>query len=1206
MKRLGLLIVVLFLHTVLMAQTVTFTGRNIALEKAFIEIEAQTGYLVVCNITLLKEAKPVTVSARDLPLQDFLEQVLRNQELEYAITNKNIIISRKPAGPSRAKPMPPVMVTADINGQVLDDEGKPVPGATVAIRGTTHAISADGDGKFRLNAVAETAVVVISAVGFQSVEFSFKNGEAIRKSQHGLVSTGSSGNVVIRLEREVKAMNEVVINSGYYKTTARRTTGSTAVVTAEQLKGKPLANIDNLLQGKVAGLSVKAVSGRPGQSANIRIRGTNTITGNAEPLWVVDGVPLQKDIPSISSSQIKAGDFNTIFTGGIAGINPNDIASVTVLKDASAAAIYGSRAAGGVIVVTTKRGQAGKMKVSYSNNLSLTLKPQRDPGLMNSAEKIAWEQELWDQFSAEGFANNSHYPVIGLVGMVRSGQAPYAGLTREEQDAVLKDAASRSTDWFDELFRNSLSQSHYLSLSGGTNANTYYVSMGYSTNNGLVQKTSYDRYNVNAKIDMKPGKKLTIGLLTDLSMQNSKSPSADQDLFRYAYFANPYERPYNEDGSYRADNTFYNLKAVNGGGYDIYTPPNGVNIFREINETSNVGKNFSGTVTADLNYRITRHLKFTGLGSFSYTDNRSDNINGRYTNTAFKDRLYFDAYPSTRTYGSITQTTSNISAYLLRGQLQYDRRIDADHYISALAGSEIRSQKGKTLFAKRYGYDEVTGNAAMPLPPSGMPVDYDKLTAYANMVNALSGQSIVEDAFASFYGSADYSFRGKYVASLTARTDGSNNFGSDQQFNPTWSAGLAWNIDQEAFMDNLKNVVNSLTFRVATGFTGNVNKSVFPQLIMNYSSNFRRTDDDYYRMGYIQNAPNKNLRWERTNDLKAAIDFGLFSSRINGAVEVYTRTSKDLVTRLRVPSTTGFTDQQFNTSEIQNRGIEFTLSTVNIKTKDLTWSTSVNVAYNENELTRFTTPTGLRNLDIGAQVGYPIGAIFSGKIIGIDPETGIYKYQLRPDAVITSNADLRDPSNYLFYLGPQNAPVTGGFNTSLRYKNLTLNIGGNYALGAYILDNISPVVSYSTIDAGNSDTREPIPAPINDLYLNHLNVSRDRVNRWTPSNKSTSAYPRLIDHYASPLFLSQTNPTSSTITNASMLKNISYVRMGSLTLSYGFPQQMINRLKLESLGCSFSVTNLFTFTNYDGIDPETPGAIYPVTRAVSFGFNVGF
>src|SRR5690606_25330751 len=434
-------------------------------------------------------------------------------------------------------------------------------------------------------------------------------------------------------------------------------------------------------------------------------------------------------------------------------------------------------------------------------------------------EKISWEQELWDEFSANGYNNNARYPILGLVGMVRSGRNEYKGLSLTEQDAILAEAASHTTDWFDELFQNSLSQSHYLSFSGGNEFSTYYLSTGYSSNTGLVKNTSYDRYNVNAKIDMNLHRKLQIGFNADLAGQISKGPSSRVDLFKYAYFANPYESPYNEDGSYKADKTYFNLKSINGGGFDDNTPPNGVNIFRELNETSNDAENYSGTLTMNLNYKILDYLKFSGIGSYSYSDNQSDNIIGRYTSAGFADRLYFDGFPSQRTYGSITQTGSGNSSYLLRGQLQFDKTLSSRHQLSALAGTEIRSQKAKSVFSKRYGYDEITGNSSIPVPPKGSSdkIDYNDLISYANMVDYLSGQSIIEDAFASFYASADYSYDKKYVVSLTGRTDGSNNFGSEQQFNPTWSAGFSWNADQESFFEKLSPLVSSLRLSLATG-----------------------------------------------------------------------------------------------------------------------------------------------------------------------------------------------------------------------------------------------------------------------------------------------------------------------------------------------------------------------------------------------------
>ncbi len=1076
----------------------------------------------------------------------------------------------------------------NVSGYVTDEFNNAIGGATITLANGKQVMT-NNEGYFEIKA-AKGEKFKVSFITMIPQELTVQNEKPIR----------------IRLLAYDINVGEVVV-TGYNTTTTRRTTGSVAVVDGELLKDQPLFNVDKLLQGKVAGVIIKSLSGRPGESAEIRIRGTNTITGNAEPLWVVDGVPLQKDIPTISSSQIKAGDFNAIFSGGIAGINANDIESVTVLKDASAAAIYGSRAAGGVIVVTTKRGKAGRMQTTYSNYFSMNAKPQRSLGLMNSSEKIAWEKELWDRYSQQGFLNSTHYPKLGLVGLVRGGVGEFAGLTPDQQEAILQEATLTSTDWFDELFQNSWSQNHYLSFSGGNERNRYYISTGYGNNNGLVQKTLHDRYNIASKLDITPNDRLQIGVNLDFTGQKSKSPSVNQDLFRYAYFANPYEKPYNEDGSYRADRTFYSLKEANGGGYDIYTPPNGFNILREINETSNVSDNYSGSVTTNLRYKISNLFSFSGMGSYSYTNNQSDNVNGKNSNAAFRDRLSFDGYLSTRTYASITQTSSVNNSYMLRGQFEVGNFLKGNNRISALVGSEIRSQRAKSVFSKRYGYDEVTGNASMPVPPKiNDLVNYNDLINYAAIVDALSGQTRTEDAFASFYFSADYNYNRKYTLSLTARTDGSNNFGSDQQFNPTWSAGFSWNVDEENFFETIKPVVNRFTIKAATGYTGNVNRQVSPQLIMDYLTSFRKTYDDYYRIGVISNAPNKNLRWEKTQDYKIAADFGLFKNRISGLVEYYTRTSTDLVTSLAVPSTTGFTSQRYNTSKVQNSGIEFSLNGTIIKKKDFTWSASANAAHNSNKLLKFSTPTGTANTTAGQQEGYPLNSIFTGKVIGIDPATGIYKYQLRPDAVITSNADLRDAANYVFYVGTSDAPLTGGFSTSVSYKQWTMSVGGNFTLNSKIVDEVNPQTNYSTISTTNSDARETIPTSYNDLYLHHLNIPRDRAQVWFQDNPSISDYPRLIDHFAAPIGLSMTNPTSSTITRASMLKDVSYLRVGSIHIGYNLKDEVVKKIRLSSMGFNFSTSNLFTITNYDGIDPETPGAVYPLTRSFSFGLNIGF
>ena len=1065
---------------------------------------------------------------------------------------------------------------------IVDSNGDGLPGSTAKVSGRPVAVVTDADGK---------------------VSFWVHRGDKITLSYLGMQSRVLVANKPISgkitLQDEENTLDQVVVN-GYQRTTKRRVTGSVATIDASDLKGKPLDNLDMMLQGKVAGVDIKAVSGRPGEAAKIRIRGTNTITGNADPLWVVDGVPLQRDIPKIETSQVRSGDFSDIFSKGISGINPNDIESVTVLKDASAAAIYGSRAAGGVIVVTTKRGTEGKMQVNYSTNLSLTTSPPRSADLMTSKEKLAWEQELWDEFSQAKFAKGETYPVIGAVGMIRSGYGRYAGMTREQQDAEIAKLGETNTDWFKQLFRNSFSHSHYLSLSGGGKRSTYYVSMGYENNLGLVKRTSYDRYNLNSKLDITANERIKLGVSVDVSWQKSNGSALGDNPFKYAYFANPYEKPYNADGSYAPDNTFKAIQDINGAP-TTQMPGNGYNIMRELDHTSNVAKNLNVTSILNLSVKLLDNLTFEGLASYGYTNSNDENINDKDTYAAWIDRPFEGSSTvSKRTYSSIFQSSTYNYNYNLRGQLNFFHTFHKRHYLSALLGTEIRGQYAKGIFAKRYGYDRVSGNTSMPTFPAGTKVTEADLKRYAAIIDALSGQNISEDRFASFYLSLDYVLNNRYVASFTARTDGSNNFGRKEQFNPTGSLGLSWNVDQEEFMKPLKPVISSLSIRTAMGYTGNINKTVYPQLVMDYYSRFRQSDDDYYRMGWIKNAPNPLLRWEKTRDMKLSLDLGMFNERLRLGAEFYSRRTYDAVSSVRVPYTTGFSDQVFNTSTLENMGMEFSLSAKVLKTKDWSASLSTNISYNRNKLVKYTPPTsGLAN---GQYQGYPLGSIFGGRITGIDEQTGLYTFQRRPDAVFNTVNDYRNANNYLYYLGTSNAPTTGGYSINVSYKDFSLNLGGSFSLGGKILNDITPYTSYSDISGQKLET---VPSHLNDLYAHHLNVRRGVVNRWTPSNPRTDANPRILDAYGANLGLQNYVPASSQINNSAMLENVSYFKLNTVSASYAFREKLIKCVGLRSLALSLTVNNLFTLTNYSGIDPETPGAVYPLARTFTFGLSIG-
>ena len=1163
--------------------------ENANLKSCIKKVEQLTGKGFIYNGNDLERVGNITLHLKDVELNELLTRLLDGSGYTYELVNGVIAIIKEKNVPQKT------IEQERLKGIVRDVRGNALPGVTVLIKGTNLGVVTDTAGRFMLTIPREKEIVlVLSFVGMEKQEVKVMDFQ--REIQ-----------VVMR--EKADELDEVVI-TGYSETTKRKAAGSVAVLTREAFENKIPTSVDDILQGLVAGVSVTAKSGRPGEYAKIRVRGINTIQGDAEPLWVVDGVPLQDDLPDINTTQIKSGNLNEIFINGVGGINPSDIENVTILKDAAAAAIYGSRAAGGVIVITTKSGRPGKMKVNYSMSLTMGLKPQRDANLMNSKEKLAWEQELWDEFSADAFASKgaTHVAVVGITGMVRANKLGKNGIlwtdsenfspmSDSEKEAYLNDLSSHSTDWFDELFRNSFEMNHHLSLSGGDQKYTYFFSLGYTSQEGLVRKTDYERYNLNFRLRMMPLPKLSIDATIKVSRLESGSYSGSVDPFTYAYFANPYERPYNADGSYRADMTYQNLSAINDGdiGVDLL-PANGFNILREIDETS--GRNDKMTTSGSLNlrYNITNKIAFTGLLSYTYDHNKSEDVIGKDTYAAFTDRLYFDNTNANWTpYGSITQTASSGDSYNARGQFSYVDTYWNDHSISVLAGAELRGNKSKRFYTKRYGYDPDTGNFSTPVNPEP---GSDDASAYANLMDQLSGQSIKENTFASFYASLDYTFLDRYILNASFRTDGSNNFGSKEQFNPTWSLGAAWHMDQENFMSALWPYINRLTLRAAAGYTGNVVQGVYKQLVIKYGSAYWNGE----KTGSIDKAPNPRLRWEKTRDMKVAVDFGLFDERVSGLVEGYYRKSYDVISNSVLSSTTGFRSMVYNASDIVNKGIEGTLRVVALDISDFKINVGANVAWNYNKLARYRNSNGVTLVD-GKVEGYPQDAIFGGKLIGIDPWTGYYLYKLRPDANIKETSDLNDIKNYRYYIGTENAPVTGGFNVQFVYRNLSLNVGASYACGGKTKSLMDSPANCDKVAWYGNETPQ---SPYSDLYRNHLNVTKDMTDRWTEDRTIGTKYPRIVDYLGESLSLRTYNAMSNTIVNGAFYESNSYLRIRDITLSYSFPKPMLQRMGLSSVMMYFTMNNFFTFTDYSGIDPETPGATYPITRSMSFGLSVGF
>ena len=1067
-----------------------------------------------------------------------------------------------------------------MSGRVADATGEGIPGVGIVCKEfPAKGTVTDLDGNFSLRIPDGTTAVTISCLGYEDKSYPVEE---------------PLTDLLIILEEDMQGeMLDQVVVTGYAQTTTKQVTGSVAVIEGTALHASPVSGVDALMAGEVAGVSIKAVSGQPGTQARIRIRGTNNLSGNSDPLWVVDGVPLQGG-SGLSSEQISTGGFDDIFVSGVGGINPNDIESITILKDAAAAAIYGSRAANGVIVVTTRKGAKGKMKVGYSNNFTLSLRPQRSPDRMNASEKLDWEQTLWDEFSAARFATAQtdptvFYPVIGIVGQIRSGAGKYAGLTPTEQDAEIDRLRGVDTNWYKLLLRNAFQMNHHLSLSGGADRVTYYLSGGFNDDNGMLLRNNYKRYSLNANLNLQPVDRLRLTFGIDANRQISKSPDSSVSPFTYAYFANPYEEAYDADGDYAADNTWFTLGYYNGRASELVMPVNGFSILRELHNNSTKTANTAASVRGQADLMILPVLHFNALASYSYSHNATDKVVEKSTYTAFRDRLGADDRSLTNLYGSISQNRTNRQSYIARGHFNWNQTFEGKrlrHNVNVIAGAEIRGSSSNSTYTKRYNYDPVTGTTSLP-PVSG-PVD-----EWVREVERLNGQFFSDTRFASFYASADYYLGKTFVFNASFRTDGSSNFGVKRQFNPTWSAGAAWHWGEEKWARRAKWLSHG-TFRAAYGYTGNISTAASHLLVMRYiQQEYRYYGTDSYALGTIPSAPNPDLGWEKTSDLKAGVDVGFLGDKLTFAAEGYLRRSSDVVTASQVQSTTGFTSVYFNSADILNTGVEATLTWKQHFGQDWNVRASVNFAYNYNKVTRYDPPTKSITAKDRYVEGYPVGAIFAGNLGGIDAVTGLYGFRIREDSDIRSASDLNNPDNYRYYLGTTIAPYTGGLNLSVEWRRWRLSVSGVYSFGAKCYDKIVSPASYLNARHEGVSTEE-VQSQYSDLYANHLNVGRDRTSRWTETTPTGVLYPRIYDRFDARYSFAALNPMDYNIIDAIYLKDVSYLRIKSIILSYSLPKITFN----------LSLGNMLTITAYDGMDPEVPGATYPTTRSVSFGINV--
>ena len=847
--------------------------------------------------------------------------------------------------------------TRQITGQVLDRaDGAPLVGATVFIAPeetqakdyNPQGTIAYEQGRFAFKLPASVRKVVVSYLGYEARTLDISG-----KSDFTIYLSASDNKV------------DAVVVTGYQRIEKRKLTSSISSVKMSDIARDGVASVDEMLSGSIAGLVSTPTSGGPGAASKIKIRSTVTLNGNTDPLWVLDGMPLEgNDIPKDWSSKESV---DNLYNMSIAGLNPWDIEDITVLKDAAATAIYGARAANGVIIITTKKGLRNQaMRVNVSASLFVTDRPDLSRlNLMNASQKVDLELGL------AANARLNYLPGMGGVARIldKAGERPalvnggsLASLSPETQSAI--GALRRNgTDWGREIYRTALNQQYSVSISGGSGKTGYYFSGGYYNEQGTTVGTGFERLNLTMKTDYDLLQNLRFGASVFVGQNKNDSYLSDTDVFtnpsRYTRTVNPYLNAYNPDGSYAYDPDM----TVNTGNTDVLD----FNFLEERARTEYTLKTRSIKTIFDLDYRPVKGLKLYTQFGLQVDNSATEKMaqENTYFTRKYQLKSMVDQVVRLPKGGVIQNWNGDLSQYNWKAQAEYAGTFGGKHELDLMAGLEMRGVTNTTVHTKGFGYDHKT----MTTKPINVPEDSDLLDDESFRQYT---KSFYENRYMSYFFTGSYTYDNRYTVFGSMRYDGTNLFGVDPKykFNPMWSISGAWSINRERFLRDAR-WLDNLRLRVSYGAQGNIDRTTSPYILGTWNStSLGGASEDRID---VTSPPNQNLRWETTYSWNTALDFAAFEHRIGFTFELYGRRSKDLITTRTIPSETGFISTSSNYGEISSKGIEFTLNTVNVRTRDFRWETSINIAHNTDKVEKVRIDDNSWSPSLQ---GYSSGAVF--------------------------------------------------------------------------------------------------------------------------------------------------------------------------------------------------------------------------------------
>lgn len=1076
-----------------------------------------------------------------------------------------------------------------VQGVVISSEDNmPLIGASVYIK--TEDLSKDGnsptitgvitdiDGKFNISVPEGVTRLFCSYVGHEVQELKLVPG----KDQYEITLFPSA------------QMLDAVVVTGYQTVERRKLTAAVGKLNISDETIGAVKSIDQALAGQIAGLSVTSTSGAPGAPAKIRIRGTSSLNGTQDPLWVLDGIPLEgTDVPQSNV----LNDVSNIQQSSIAGLNPADIENITVLKDAAATAIYGARAANGVIVITTKKGKVGKPVINFSSKFTYmpTLSTNR-LNMLNSQEKVDLELELLRSNFAYGDNKGGVSKIISGYGLTDAyKKGGWGALTPEAQTDISR-LRNTETDWGDILFRDAFNQEYSLSLSGGNERVTYYTSIGYYQENGNVKGVGLDRLNIVAKTSYKVNRMLKFGVSLFVNRRNNKTYLTDTyGLVNPVYYsrkANPYYQPFDVNGNY-----VYDFDVQNNSDTDL-----GFNIFEERKNTSNEETINALSSIFDAELRFNDKLKFTtqlGLqldkaSKEQIADKESFSMriirkNSKYWDSASQSNKYF--IPDGGVHKAYENTNSQIT---WKAMGEYRDSFNDIHELEVMVGTELRKTWYETLFSAGYGFDRQT----LTTKPVVFP-DEDRARQFP-----LHQKTYKENAYVSFFSTASYSLMNRYTFGGSIRFDGSDLFGVDKKYRylPLYSVSGLWRLSNEPFMQGTRKWMDNLAFRVSYGIQGNIDKNTSPFLLGKYIvDNILPGGSEH--MIDINSAPNKKLRWEKTQSVNVGLDFSVLNQAINLSVDYYYRKGTDLIGKQMLPLETGFVSTNINWASMVNKGVEVSLSTRNVATKNFSWYTNLNFAYNNNKVLREAIPEAQT---IPGREGYPVDAIFAIKTAGLDEEgyplfydkegkkvtlKELYRLQDPFGLGFTVNSDVTpaEERSFYSYIGSQDTPYTGGLINTFSYKNWELTANLSFNLGGYV--RTTPSYNFINFDRGQ-------------------NVNSDILDRWTPEN-TDGRLPALITSEKRADEYYWYDQKSEIYKNLDIwVKKLNYFRLQNLRLGYRLPEKMIKSLGMGSASVAIEGRNLLVFgSSYKNfLDPESMYNPYapPIPKSITFSLNLNF